>query len=138
MSFKKITNKEYEIQLNGRTQTVFVPFAKTQALFKIFVQGGGIIDPISGQIQTDILTLIDSFQEVANLLLTEYDELGKVVKEGNCADLESSDVIALFQLASEVLSAFTSELMAMQKTPEIPNQLNEEENVKAKKTTKKA
>lgn len=137
MSFKKITNKEYEIQLNGRTQTVFVPFAKTQALFKIFVQGGGIIDPISGQIQTDILTLIDSFQEVANLLLTEYDELGKVVKEGNCANLESADVIALFQLASEVLSAFTSELMAMQKTPEIPNQPNEEENVKAKKTTKK-
>jgi len=134
MSFKKITNKEYEIQLNGRTQTIFVPFAKTQALFKIFISNGGVVDPTTGEIQTDILTLIDSFQEVANLLLTEYDDLGKLVKEGNCASLESADVIALFQLASEVLSTFILELTSMQKTPEIPNQQSEEENVKAKKT----
>lgn len=130
MSFKKISGTEYEIVLQGRTKSIFVPFAKTQKLFKVFIQNGGILDE-EGRIQTDIITLIDSFKDVADLLLTEHDENGHVVKEGNCANLDSADVIALFQLASEVLGNFIGELTAMQKTPEIPNQPNVEENATA-------
>ena len=137
MSFKKISGTEYEIVLQGRTKSIFVPFAKTQKLFIVFIQNGGIIDE-EGRIQTDIITLIDSFKDVADLLLTEHDEEGHVVKEGNCSNLDSADVISLFQLASEVLQSFILELTAMQKPQETPNQPNEEENVKDKKTTKKA
>lgn len=131
MSFKKISGTEYEIVLQGRTKTIIVPFAKVQKLFKIFVQGGGIIDAETGHIQTDILTLIDSFQDVANLILTEYDENGHVTKEGNCANLDSEDVISLFQLASEVLASFIKGLSAMQPTQETPNLQNVEENATA-------
>jgi len=133
MSFKKISSKEYEIVLEGRTKTVLIPHGKVEMLFKEFINSGGVIDPVTGQVQNDILSLIASFKSVGNLMLTEFDEEGKVTKEGNCFSLESTDVINLFKLASEVISDFIKGLTEMQ-TPETPNQPSEKENAKAKKT----
>ncbi len=128
MGFKKITNKEYEVEINGRTKTIMVPFGKTELIFKEFISNGGVIDPITGEVQTDIISLISSFKSVGNILLTEYDEAGKITKEGNCVDLEAAEVITLFQVATKVIENFILELTAMQKTPEIPNPQSEEKN----------
>lgn len=133
MSFKKISSKEYEIVLEGRTKTILIPHGKVEMLFKEFINSGGVIDPETGHVQNDILPLISSFKSVGNLMLTEFDEEGKVTKEGNCFSLESADVINLFKLASDVISDFIKGLTEMQ-TPETPNPPSEKESAKAKKT----
>lgn len=125
--FKKISEIEYEVQVGGRTKLIRVPFGKTEALFRDFISNGGIIDPVTGQVQTDILSLISSFKDVGNTLLTEFDDNGKVVTEGNCSTLGTTEVIALFQLATHVIENFIKGLTAIQKSQlsEVPDK-NEE------------
>ena len=124
--YRKVNNKEYEITIDGRTKTIMIPFGKTELIFKEFIAHGGVIDPATGEVQTDILSLIASFRSVGDILLTEYDEVGKVAKEGTCADLDATEVIELFQLATEVIANFIRGLEAMQKQPEIQNPQKEE------------
>jgi hypothetical protein len=114
--YRKVNNKEYEITIDGRTKTIMIPFGKTELIFKEFIAHGGVIDPATGEVQTDILSLIASFRSVGDILLTEYDEVGKVAKEGTCADLD----------ATEVIANFIRGLEAMQKQPEIQNPQKEE------------
>lgn len=123
-AFKKVSETEYEITLNGRTKTIQVPFEKVSQVFKCFISNGGIIDPETGTVQTDIISLISSFKEVGNTLLTTHDETGKVLEEGNCANLSTADVIALFTLATTVVEDFIKELTTLQKTPQtlVPNE----------------
>lgn len=135
MSFKKINNIEYEIQIGGRTRTVKVPFGKTELLFKEFISSGGVIDPQTGAVQNDLISLISSFRSVGNILLTEFDEAGKVTEEGNCFHLESEDLLALFQLATSVIENFISGLTAMKTEQETQSQQNASE--KAARKTKK-
>jgi len=118
-SFKKVGPIEYEVTLNGRTKTLKVPFNTTQAIFNSFIRSGGVVDPRTGEVQQDILQLITSFNEVGDILLTERDDEGKVVKEGNCATLSAEDVIILFQLASEIIQDFMQRLtqLAQQSQP---------------------
>jgi len=111
--FKKVGPVEYEVQLNGRTKTLKVPFNTTQAIFSSFISSGGVIDPVTGAVQQDILQLITSFKSVGDILLTEHDEDGKVLKEGNCSTLSAEDVIILFQLASEIIQDFILRLTQM-------------------------
>lgn len=117
--FKKVGPIEYEVTLNGRTKTLKVPFNTTQAIFNSFIRSGGVVDPRTGEVQQDILQLITSFNEVGDILLTERDDEGKVVKEGNCATLSAEDVIILFQLASEIIQDFMQRLtqLAQQSQP---------------------
>lgn len=135
MSFKKVSNKEYEIQIDGRTHTIRVPFGKTELIFREFISSGGMIDPTTGAVQTDLISLISSFHSVGDVLLTEFDETGKVTKEGNCFDLETEDLIVLFQLATEVIENFIKGLTAMRTASATRNQEKESEG-KAPKTKK--
>lgn len=112
-AFKQVSPIEYEIQLAGRTKTIRIPFAVTEAVFKNFVSSGGLINPQTGEVQQDILQLITSFKAVGDILLTERDEEGKVLKEGNCANLCAEDVIVLFQLATSVVESFIKTLTQM-------------------------
>ena len=124
--FKKISNIEYEVQINGRTKAIKVPFGKVEKVFSAFISNGGIIDPQTGQVQTDILSLISSFKDVGNTLLTEYDDAGKVVEEGNCTNLGALEVIGLFLLATAVIEDFIKGLTALQKkAPTVPEAGNE-------------
>jgi hypothetical protein len=127
MSFRKISNKEYEIQIDGRTRTIFVPFGKTEMIFREFVSSGGVIDPTTGEVQNDILSLISSFGNVGNVLLTEFDETGKLVKEGNCFNLASEELVDLFQLATSVIENFIKTLTQMKEASTTQNQQSESE-----------
>lgn len=128
--FKKVGPIEYEVQLGGRTKTLKVPFNTTQAIFSSFISSGGVIDPVSGEVQQDILSLITSFKAVGDILLTEHDEEGKVTVEGNCSTLSAEDVIVLFQLASEIIQDFIQRLTQM--NPSNQSQPPSEEVKKAK------
>lgn len=128
--FKKVGPIEYEVVLSGRTKTLKVPFNTTQAIFSSFISSGGVIDPVSGEVQQDILSLITSFKAVGDILLTEHDEEGKVTVEGNCSTLSAEDVIVLFQLASEIIQDFIQRLTQM--NPSNQSQPPSEEVKKAK------
>lgn len=119
--FKKISEIEYEVQINGRTKLIKVPFEKVSLLFRAFISNGGIIDPTTGQVQTDIISLISSFKEVGDILLTEYDDYGKVIEAGNCGNLGTTEVIALFQLATSQIESFIASLTGLRtQTAEAP------------------
>ena len=129
--FKKVGPIEYEIQLSGRTKTLRVPFGLTEKIFKVFIEAGGIIDPVTGEVQQDVIQLICSFRSIGNILLTEFDENGKAVSEGDCDSLDSVDVITLFQLATEIITNFMQTLAQLN-----PQSQPEKAGAKAKKTTK--
>ena len=108
--FVKVSEVEYQVLLGGKYVSISTPFEKVSPIFNLYISLGGVLDPATGEVQTDIITLVGSFKAVANLLLTQHDEEGKVVKEGNCAALATSDVITLFKLANELIMVFTKEL----------------------------
>jgi hypothetical protein len=112
--YVKLSETEYEIKIKGKTKLIEVPFGKVEKVFHAFISNGGIIDPETGQVQTDILSLISSFKDVGNILLTTFDENGQVTEPGNCSTLGTAEVIGLFQMATEVVETFIKGLTAMQ------------------------
>lgn len=112
--YRKVGSIEYEIQVGGKTKSIMIPFGKTEAVFKAFISNGGVVNPETGQVTNDILSLISSFKDVGNVLLTEYDENGKVVVEGNCSNMDTAEVVALFKLATEVVEGFIKTLTQIQ------------------------
>lgn len=128
-AYRKLNELEYEVQVAGKTKLITVPFEKVSLLFKDFISNGGIIDAETGQVQTDIISLISSFKDVGNTLLTEFDEKGKVVEEGNCAILSTTEVIGLFQLATSVIENFIKELTLLQKIAEATPNKEESESL---------
>ena len=129
-SFRKVSPTEYELVLDGRTRTIKVLFKVIEAVFQAFLAAGGVIDPETGEVQQDVLQLIASFRSVGDILLTERDEDGKVVKEGNCSNLSAEDVLALFQLATHVVENFIK-LLTQAQAPRgqqpLPNQETNED-----------
>lgn len=120
--FRQVGEIEYEIQIGGKTKSITVPFALTEKIFHSFISSGGIVDPETGRVQNDILQLIGSFKEIGNLLLGEYDDEGRVVKEGNCACLSPYDVVSLFKLAAFVVESFTKTLIQMKAPQDQPTE----------------
>lgn len=120
--FNKVSEKEYQIKIDGKYRTINCSFGKTKLLFSAFISNGGIIDVTTGQVQTDIISLISSFGEVGDILLSEYDHEGKLVTQGNCSVLTTSEVVNLFLLSTSIVEGFTRELGNLQKaqtpTPE--------------------
>lgn len=115
LPFRKVSPTEYEMVIGGRTKLIKVSFGKTEILFKDFISKGGIVNPETGEVETDIISLISSFKDVGNTLLTEYDDYGKVTEAGNCGSLATTEVIALFSLATHVIEDFIKGLAAIQK-----------------------
>lgn len=124
--FRKINDKDYEVQIEGRTKAISVPFGKVEQVFAAFIANGGVIDPDTGEVTIDLLTLISSFKDVGNILLTEFDDAGAIITEGSCAKLSTLEVISLFQLATEVIENFIKGLAALQKKPAAPSEQAEQ------------
>lgn len=131
-AFVKVSETEYQIKLNGKFETIKTPYAKVEKVFHAYINAGGVIDPITGQVQTDILTLITSFKEVGNILLTEHDENGVVTKEGNCANLAVQDVVNLFKLSTELIQNFIKTLEALNPVQTPTTNQDEEKGSKRK------
>lgn len=105
MSYEKINDKKYTIRIDGQLRDINVPYGKAQALFETFVGEGGVIDE-KGEVKNDIMSLVSQFGKVGDCLLSEYGPKGQVVVEGDCSELSVAETIALFQMASEVVSSF--------------------------------
>lgn len=108
--FVKVSDVEYQVLIGGKYVSVSTPFEKVSQIFNLYISLGGVIDPTTGEVLTDVPILVGSFKTIANLLLTEHDEEGKVTKEGTCAKLSTPDVITLFKLANELIKNFISAL----------------------------
>jgi len=129
--FKKVSETEYQILFGNKWETVNVPWGKTEAILKEFAGQGGIIDPISGEIKTDLLTMVSQFSKLGTILLSEYDEEGKLVNEISCKGRSTLDVINTFMLVQEIITNFMLAISEAQK--EIANQASEKEKTKTKK-----
>lgn len=130
--FKQVSPIEYEVVLGGRTHTLKVPFRVTEEVFKAFLAAGGVVDPYTNQVQQDISQLITSFQAVGDILLTERDEDGKVIKKGDCLNYSAEDVLVLFQLATHIIENFMQLLVQIQ-APKNQQTESPSENVEEQK-----
>lgn len=108
--FIKISPTEYRITIAGEPRTIKTSFGLNELLFREFLQGGGLINPETGEITQDIMALISSFRPVGDVLLTEFDDYGKVVTRGATFNLSTPDLVNLFMLASELIMLFIPEL----------------------------
>lgn len=104
--FKRINGKQYQIELSGKWTDLDVPYGKVEALVKAFFTKGGMVDPDTGMVATDMGTLIASFGILGDILLSTYDDTGNIRKKGSCRGLEPEDVPTLFLLASEIIGNF--------------------------------
>lgn len=135
MGLTKLNSKEYEIKLNGKTKLISVPFGKVEKIFAAFIQNGGVIDPSSGEVQTDVMTLIMSFRSVGDLLLTDFDKEGTPIEVGSCSDLDATEVTELFQIAVDVIKNFFLNLLQMQQQMSAATQNPPNVNADEPKTT---
>jgi hypothetical protein len=122
--FVKVTPTEYRITIAGEPRTIKTSFGLNELLFREFITGGGLINPTTGEITQDIMALISSFRPVGDILLTEFDDYGKVVVQGSTFTLGTSDLINLFMLASELIMLFIAELERLKEmqTSPVPNE----------------
>lgn len=133
MSWTKVSDKLYQIQIDGKYVDVLVAYGKAQALFESFVGSGGIIGE-DGEVKNDIMSLVSQFGKVGDVLLSEYGPKGQIVSQGDCSQLSVGETIELFTMASEIVSSFI-EAIAMTKSP-MAEAVAAPEKPKAKKTPK--
>lgn len=130
--WKKITDKKYQrLTDEGEWATVDVPYAKVALLFQTYLGGNGLIDPTTGAVKTDLLTLISSFGELGDILLTEYDNQGNVVTPGNTKMMSIAELVPLFEISTAVIENFIGAVSAIQAKTAEP-----ESDEKQKKTKK--
>jgi len=122
--FVKISPTEYRITIAGEPRTIKTSFGLNELLFREFITGGGLINPVTGEITQDIMALISSFRPVGDILLTEFDDYGKVVVQGSTFTLSTPDLVNLFMLASELIMLFIGELERLKEmqTSPVPNE----------------
>lgn len=112
--FTKISDKLYKVELDGVEKEIFVPFAKANQILTAFLESGAVNEDLS----INEFVLISSFERIANILLTEYDENGKLVKEGSCTGLSYSDTVKLIALGVDAFGNFSQALSLLSKTAE--------------------
>lgn len=105
MAWKKISSKKYQIEIDGEFKTISVPFGKVEKIVEAFFANGGLISE-TGEILTDPATLIRSFGVLGDILMSDYDSKGDLVKSVGCRDLSDEEVIDLFGIASSVIENF--------------------------------
>lgn len=131
--WRKISEKKYELLAEEGAIIIDVPYGKVELIFQEFLGNNGVIDPTTGTVQTDLLTLITSFGTVGNIVLTKFDLQGNLVEEGNCKALTPSLVPSLFEIAIDVIENFTQVISGMAQMTK--NGMTDAETVKKKKTT---
>lgn len=111
--FRKVNDKLYQVELNGKYEDINVPYGKIEKLLASFFGEGGMLDAETGQVMTDLPSLIRNFREIGDILLSEYNAKGEVVVEKYCGDLAAADIVSLFLLAQELIQNFTSAISEM-------------------------
>lgn len=128
----KISEKQYRVEIAGELVDIKVPHAKTELLFTTFINKGGVMDS-SGKVLTDPITLITSFREVADILLTKYGAKGAVLEEGDSSELSTTEITELFEVATDCVENFLRVVAEMSEKKELAVAA-EEKTSKAKKT----
>lgn len=118
-SFKKVSSKKYQIEVDGEYVTINVPFAKVEKLVEEFFSRGGAVSP-EGEVLTDIPVLIRSFGALGDVLISEYDSKGNLVEDKGCRDMANEEVIALFQVATDVITNFIEVIAGHKEQEEAP------------------
>lgn len=135
LKWKRISEVKYRTEINGELKDLFIPYAKSSAIFELFVTRGGVIGE-DGKVAVDPLLMFAIFKDVAEVILTVHDEKGKVLEEGNASQLAPSDLKILFDVGVDVLENFTKALFPNQSQENKTE--NQEEKEKAQKKMKKA
>jgi hypothetical protein len=130
-TWSKINDKKYSIRINDELTDINTPYGKVEILFQSFVGAGGVISS-EGIIQNDIISMISNFTKTGNILLSTYGPKGEVLVEGDCSQLSTKELIALFEVASDVVSSFIEVISAMNPAKEMT------QNEKAEKVKSKA
>src|SRR4051812_23952085 len=90
--WKRVSDKKYQRLVGDEWVTIDMPYGKVEMIFDEFIGEGGIIDPATGMVITDLQTLIRKFGKVGSLVLTEFDAQGEVKVPGNCKVLDPSEI----------------------------------------------
>ena len=132
MAWQKITDKLYQIQIDGKYVDLSVPYAKTEKIFTQFISSGGLLDEY-GNVTTDPYALTRNFTTVGDILLSTYGPKGSIVEEGDCSTLSAAEALQLFEVASDIVKNFILLMSDMsEKTPEMSEDLES----KVKKASK--
>lgn len=132
--WRKVNSKRYQILIDEEWQVIDCPYLKVENIVQIFIGNGGMINPISGEVETDPITLISSFKTVGNALLTEHDKEGNVTKEGNCSMLSYEDLPVLFEIAVDIISGFIGLVVKTNQKEQTLQEQNQNAPEKTKKT----
>ncbi|WP_299316378.1 hypothetical protein [uncultured Halomonas sp.] len=114
MAWKRINSKKYQVELDGELRNLSVPYGKVEVLIEEFFAKGGMVDPATGTVLTDIPTLVRAFGTMGDILLSEYDGRGKLVTEVCCREFSLEEIPQLFEIAVDVIQNFTKAVFAMQ------------------------
>lgn len=128
MAWKKLNSKKYQVELDGEWQPVFVPYGKVELLIEEFFNKGGMVDPATGSVLTDITVLVRAFGTLGDILLSEYDSRGLLVKEVSCREFAPEDIPQLFEIAVDVIQNFTKAVFATQARIEAATKQDEVDN----------
>lgn len=129
--YKKISDSEFQLEINNKYETIKMPFGKVEALLKCFAGNGGLIDPETGIVKTDLLTLVSQFGELGTIALSTFNEDGEMTEKRSCKGLSHKDVINLFMFIQDVIQGF------IQAISETQTEVAESQKEKAKKKTTK-
>lgn len=109
--WKRISSKKYQVELDEGWKEIFVPYGKVEILLSAFSALGGQVGD-EGDLAVDMFTLVRSFGELGDILLTEYDNEGQVKEKGSCRDLSFEEIVPLFEIAKDVMENFTATISA--------------------------
>lgn len=129
MAWTKVSEKLYQVQIDGKYVSIEVPYGKARKLFTEFVGNGGSFDEEG---TADIIALINQFGTVGDILLSKFGPKGEIVEEGDCHELSTAETIELFQVAGDIVSNFI-EAISQAKAPQVAEPAAE---VKPKKAPK--
>jgi len=114
-TWKQLSDRKYQrLNAEGEWVTIDVPYGKIEMLLSEFLGKNGIIDPATGIVKTDLMTLISNFGTIGDIMLTEFDEQGKVKVPGNVKNLSMTEVPALFTMAVHIIETFINAVSSMQ------------------------
>lgn len=108
MSYKKRSDKLYEVEINEETVKIEVPFEKASQIFTMIIESGVAGTDENGEIKIDPIVFFKKFKPIANLVLTKFGPKGEIIEDGDCSLLSQNEVKDLIEVSSDICSTFTS------------------------------
>jgi hypothetical protein len=112
--WKRVNDKKYQRLVGDEWVSVDMPYGKVELIFNEFIGEGGLIDPATGFVATDLPTLIGKFGKIGGIVLTEFDSQGEVKTIGNTKVLDPCEIPPLFEIAVCVIENFTKAISVIQ------------------------